>query len=399
MLRFLHIVPNEKYISCMIHLWDDLSADCRYICVDTLDEPFYKSFMDRVEFMTREELVGVLHSNSYDAVVFSSLPISKYTLVLEIPANRIVIWQSVGFDIYSENYPYKSIVSLDLCKPLTKSIVLSRTQKTSWQKIRHALKCVCVPILWYRKLQNSKQQERNAALMQEKVLKRIDYISTVLESEYALIKAHPWVFAKYFHFQYVGLIPNMDDVPVIDFEKSKYILLGNSGDETNNHLDVLNIIHQRHISNPIYASISYGGEKDYVERVIFDLEKNQDNIIQTDFMPIETYRNLLLQCRVAVFGHIRQQALGNIGMAMKQGSKVFLYKDSVTYKYYKSLGLYVFTIEDDLTQENIDTPLTQVQIQCNRSFFAHTYENVLQSMIVDIQDMEKLYIRKEPPII
>lgn len=395
MLRVLHIVPNEKYIRCMISLWDNLPANCRYVCVDALGESFYKSFEDRVEFMGTEALIDILHSNSYDAVVFSSLPVTRYSLVLEIPADRIVIWQSVGYDIYSENYPYKSIVSLDLYKPLTKSFILSRTQKTAWQKIRHILKCVFVPISWYHKLQHRKQRERNAALTQEKALKRIDYISTVLESEYSRIQNNPWIRAKYFHFQFVGPIPNMDDVPIIDFEKSKYLLLGNSGDETNNHLDVLDVIRQRNISNSIYASISYGGEMDYVARVVSELGQNKDNIIQTDFMPIETYRNLLLQCRVAVFGHIRQQALGNIGLAMKQGSKVFLYKDSITYKYYKSQGLFVFSIEDDLTQENIDTPLTHAQIQHNRSFFAHTYENVLQSMMVDIQDMEKQYLERK----
>ena len=65
-------------------------------------------------------------------------------------------------------------------------------------------------------------------------------------------------------------------------------------------------------------------------------------------------------------GHERQQAMGNIYTAIWAGCKVYLFETSVTYCCLKQLGFLVFTIEKDLTKQNIQQDLTDKEKLYNR---------------------------------
>ena len=52
--------------------------------------------------------------------------------------------------------------------------------------------------------------------------------------------------------------------------------------------------------------------------------------------------------------HIRQQALGNIYMALYLGLRVFLNKKSVTYKYLIEQGMIIFDLEKDFDLVGIE---------------------------------------------
>ena len=74
---------------------------------------------------------------------------------------------------------------------------------------------------------------------------------------------------------------------------------------------------------------------------------------------------------------------------LRQGSKVFFFKDSMVYKYLKNQGIKVFTIEDDLTQENIDTPLTIEEIKCNQKVYLNvrTYDEMISKINIILKEM------------
>ena len=58
-------------------------------------------------------------------------------------------------------------------------------------------------------------------------------------------------------------------------------------------------------------------------------------------------------CTHAIFGMIRQSGLGNIYLCFRKGIKVFLFKDSILYKQFKTDGYHVFSIEDELNDNSI----------------------------------------------
>lgn len=390
MIRVLHILPYEKYVDCVIDLWDKTVALCDYVCLDKIDKSKAYIFSDRIQPISHEQLCIKLDSNEYDVIVFSSLPVHMYQYVLSIPKGKVVIWQSVGYDIYADNYPYPAVVSLPVYKQITKALIESYQKKSIWMKVRHIIAQTVKIVATIKKNKERRSREQHAQEVQNEVLSRIDYISTVLDSEYELLRTNPNIKAKFFRFKYTRPFHVSYNDYLIDFHLSKYILIGNSGDETNNHLDVLAIVERRNITTPLYVPLAYGGEQTYLERVKDRLISNPDNIAQMTFIERTKYLEILHQCRAAVFGHIRQQALGNISVMLMQGCNVFLYKDSVTYKYYKELGLYIYSIEEDLTQENIDAPLTKEQINHNRSFFEHEYEDTLADLQEDVKEIESL---------
>lgn len=199
--------------------------------------------------------------------------------------------------------------------------------------------------------------------MQKALLSRIDYMSTVLPSEYEMLSQLEGFHAEYFPFQYAF----KDDFSYGDmYDNADKILLGNSATETNNHLDIIALLNKRNIKNECILPCSYGSSE-YLQKLKQSLLGHHKNLrIIENFLPQAEYATLLCSCRVGIFGHLRQQAVGNILICMLHGSKVYLYRDSIAYKYFSKAGYYVYTIEDDLTEENVNTLMTKKERELNR---------------------------------
>ena len=83
-------------------------------------------------------------------------------------------------------------------------------------------------------------------------------------------------------------------------------------------------------------------------------------------------------------------------MGLWNGTMVFLPENSIGYKFFKSEGFHVFTIEKDLTQENIDKGLTEEQIIDNRKILSDTtrYE-ILKERVINSFEIIQADIKKE----
>jgi hypothetical protein len=87
------------------------------------------------------------------------------------------------------------------------------------------------------------------------------------------------------------------------------------------------------------------------------------------------YFELLASVSHAIFGVIRQQAMGNIDFCLKNGVKIFLFQDSIVYKELIDQGYKVFSIEDDLTTDNLDLPLSKSDAYWNYSLYYKNRQN------------------------
>ena len=68
---------------------------------------------------------------------------------------------------------------------------------------------------------------------------------------------------------------------------------------------------------------------------------------------------------------------------MLHGSKVYLYRDSIAYKYFSKAGYYVYTIEDDLTDSHIALSLSKPEREQNKSLILSHF---LQSRVIEKLD-------------
>ena len=142
------------------------------------------------------------------------------------------------------------------------------------------------------------------------------------------------------------------------------ILIGNSATLSNNHLDIFDII--KNTNSKMIVPLSYGayGYQDYKERVIYQgnkLFKDNFHAIKS-FLPIQEYDKILMSCNTMIMYHIRQQALGNIYMALYLGMRVFLNKKSITYKYMNDIGMIIFELEKDFDLVGIELNKNQKDI-------------------------------------
>lgn len=152
---------------------------------------------------------------------------------------------------------------------------------------------------------------------------------------------------------------SLDLYKKIRLEASKHdsvnILLGNSATTENNHISALNVLSKyKNDSVIIYCPLSYGN-KEYGNKVIQYGKQIFGNrfIPLIDFMSYNEYAKLLNNCDVALFNTERQQALGNIFIMFALGKKVFLNKNNPTFRYFNSINVKTFLINDinDLSLE------------------------------------------------
>ena len=88
-----------------------------------------------------------------------------------------------------------------------------------------------------------------------------------------------------------------------------------------------------------------------------------------DYMPAAEYFNILRRVDVALFGQRRQEASGNIIQLLKNGVRVYLRNDNNLLDYYREKGYIIFSVEDDLRDEDSLRPLSMEEKRHNRECY------------------------------
>ncbi|NVO18753.1 MAG: TDP-N-acetylfucosamine:lipid II N-acetylfucosaminyltransferase [Bacteroidetes bacterium] len=136
---------------------------------------------------------------------------------------------------------------------------------------------------------------------------------------------------------------------VDEFPNHIKILVGNSADPSNFHLDTLEMISKfKHQPIKIYCPLSYYYDKVYIKTVIENghLHFGENFIPILNMMSSQEYISLLKCVDVGIMNHNRQQALGNILPLLYLGKKVYLRKDVSTFNFLTSLGCIVYDISE-----------------------------------------------------
>jgi hypothetical protein len=141
-------------------------------------------------------------------------------------------------------------------------------------------------------------------------------------------------------------------LPALDGNKSVLkILVGNSADYFNNHLDAFDLLHKA-LSNvenyEILVPLNYGGNKAYVQEVcaVGKSKFGERFTPLLSFMNSEEYHSLIHTVQVGFYMNIRSQAAGNINWLLGNGKIVFMHRKSPLYLEYKSAGMKIFANDE-----------------------------------------------------
>lgn len=326
----------------------------------------------------KKVLKSRLAKDDYDVVYFFSMVDVWWKILDYIPKNKKIIWWAWGYDLYDvQARGLKPLIKL----PLYKTNTLKLLHHTLWglkESVRTKLLEYTLG-LYYGALRKHRMY-------------RIDYIQPVFSLEYDYIKELNLSNFKALPFYILQQIQKTDFM-LSQRNPNGSIILGHSAQITGNHLDVFTDIKKYiPIGREIVVPLNYGmmDYADIVKKVLVIQGELMNIRVLDKFLPLEAYHELLKNCSYAIYGAIRQQAMGNISWAIRQGIKVFLYKDSLIYKHLKNCGIIVYAIED-IDENSFNTPLTKEELEINMNAKlkelenrAGVYENVMNQLLNEL---------------
>ena len=292
-----HIIKQDKFFNRYIEDVYELGLESNntfWVRGEEGEKPYLTSTREKVYLGNeRAYIVDVLKTIQKEDKLFVS-PYDTYIADIIIEANvpcKVYV-NMMGYEFYAEpwechaNWLYDRITHHEFEK-----IGALRTLRYNIPKrnlFKHIIRYLKLPF-----------RRHNLILAKNKTIARIDYISCEKEELSLLKKYYPSLRAELFPTVFCQNFDEASLLPSKCFDDGVYrILVGNSGDPTNNHADAYKYLSNLKLSDDhsmeVYSFLSYGDErgKNWAMQYGWEyLGKNFHPI--TDFMPISDFLSFM----------------------------------------------------------------------------------------------------------
>lgn len=376
MIRVVHFIKDDKFTDGVFNTFvhdKRLENVAVYYCRKRRCQLKWVKDIQPTFLRDMESLIRFLEQGDYDVLYFHSLPVYLWKYIKYIPEGKIVIWWLYGYEVYTSYYGQCPIININLYKKKTK-----RLRDYSSFNLQSFIRT----FLLFLRDDFFPRLVTKAGVNKYAMLKRIDYMQPIFSNEINMIsRAYPYFKAKEF-YNNNSLYFDIPEIRLV--KKNGTILFGNSASYENNHMDIWNTIAKYIKDNNLLIPLNYGLPE--YRKYLMEHIKYDKAVFLDKFIPKEEYFNLLDSCSYFVIGVMRQQASENIYYCLSHGIKVFFYKDSIPYNYYKEKGYYVYTIED-IDNMSFSSPLNTEQILHNQKMLKKEkdycdgiYQDVISSL-------------------
>lgn len=126
------------------------------------------------------------------------------------------------------------------------------------------------------------------------------------------------------------------------------IMVGHSASLNGNHMEVFNLLSSLNLQGRnLLVPLSYGNMA-YKEYLIDNGKRlfGESFVPITEFLPLEKYIETMRSARTYIYGQYRQEAWGNIVMALCWGAAIFFHPSNPLCSYLKELGCTVFSTKE-----------------------------------------------------
>lgn len=389
----LNITLDDKFVPFLQGLFEEASpGESLWRVLRFMPDQTFAVQADNMEYIDREYFASEKFKNDLqvaNCVIFHSLFLSreqKLLVLSRIPENMPIVWRGWGFDYYG----ILEAKGLRLLLPETSSLIESLGEskqvvvkqfpgKKLISLFSKAVKLLKKPGLSKRVFDKQfpskllitifpKMAEKS---VNDKFIARVNFFSCCVPDDFeALQRALPGFKAQFLPLNYYSTEDVFLRGDSLQELSGHDILLGNSADPTNNHIEALRVLSKIGMQGrKVVVPLSYGvTDIRYKEKLLKDGSEllGESFIPLTSFMSLPEYNQLVSGCGNIIMNHIRQQAMGNISAGLLRGGKVFLRPENPIYKFYTRMGVKLFPFSDDLTIADLNTPLNKDDARQNK---------------------------------
>lgn len=377
--KIIHVFDDDKFIDPTIKLFEEVQpANSIYYVIKKAGIEFQYVKSDQVkridfeDVQEKKQLFDFINSDFNHVVFFHALNNVKQEIVLHIKTDIKKVWFIWGYDLYG-TWP---LLKKNIYLPKTKEVLNIKSNfKTNLRTNSFAF-FLFRNSNWFKNINNKLFRVLNNTFNTEyyKAISLIDVVVPVVPTEYQIIEGIK-LKAQFAPFTY-GCIEDLLGDKINETVQGKpNILVGNSADPSNNHLDVFIKLAKLNLEGrKIYVPLSYSGNEAYKKIVIHEGQRlfGANFHPLTDFMALEKYNEILLSCGTLIFNHVRQQGVGNIIIMGYLGATIYLNKKSPVYSYYKQQGMLINEI-NELTSEHFEKNISLEDIEVNKNIFQDLY--------------------------
>ena len=362
----LHISCDDQFVRYVDKQFMGGNTSSRLVVCDFKRSPELAKHAPHMEYIQAytENFRQLLQSlGSYNAIIFHGMYGRWAADALEaVPDNVTVAWVIWDGEIFG-----RPEIEASFYKPLTKCLW---RQKKLYAYLRHGFK------------------HKHAYFVSVDKFKKIKYCLCDMPQEAAYASQYlkmPLDWVPYNYYSVNDTIRDLRDKR----SAGPNVFLGNSCTYNNNHIDAMwklrpLISKEQKVITPL----SYGelGPKKYIiqaGRLL--LGKSFEPLI--DYLPLDEYNAKMLSCSTMIQYLGSPGAQGNIVTGLWLGMRVFLNKQSIMYEFFKSLGAYVYSVEDDLNTDNpnLFQPMSDEETAHNRQVVEGFFgEKVTQERVMKI---------------
>lgn len=365
----LHIAQNEKIISRCIDNFDQVfPGDNKWIILPNSARRDYIG--DRIgivkcEYDSEAFRLAVGDVSQYEKIIihFLTPDSAKFVCSIEHPS---IYWIEWGADLYNELLYLKGF-------PLYEDeIRLRKYSRYGWMGSLYTL------------IHRARKKKRQKLYLT--AAKKMKYfVPDSMYDEYPmLLDFYPELKQlEYREFYYYPINEVLGEGYQERYTKGDNIILGNSASLTGNHYEALDLLSKINLQDrKIIIPLSYGSVAYADDIEAYGLAKMRDSVhTLREYMALDKYNEILESANIFVYNSYRQEAVGNILVALYLGGKVFLNERNPLLPFYKRLGLAIYPLGDLSKSGGLD-PLSKEDVDKNREILMKLYSRERQLQLI-----------------
>ena len=360
----IHLFGDQKVVTRGFMNFQEGLLEYNHIGILFLEDENIKHVsMDDGFVIYNKSIFDFLNIDNIACVFIHFLSTDKLRFIYKLPKNIPICWHVYGGDLYNRYLNYMGY----------QIYYVENVKQSCWRKLLYPIKKL-IRNIEFRFLLNRVR------------------VFSACSCDYDLIKENdrdnnPSLNVELFSYT-MGEI--MGDLYNSQFVKGNSIIIGNSASYTNNHLYCLRYLRELDISGyDVILQLAYGGDDSYKSLVKEKFVNDLNCPIHSNetFIPLDKYNYTLQQAHAFIFGNWRQEAIGNILVALYLGKKVYLSNKNPLLNYFRKQGFGIFELES--IDGNLLNELSVNEKKHNRKLADRLYskERLIQLMRTGFKDI------------